>query len=107
MRGIEFIVSSRGIEKLWGLLTETIEITEMTSEHIDNIVELAATLASRAGEIEKVLVIYTVAGDESDKEQQRSLDNGLKLETVNWMVDGFKMWLLMGAMGCGKQEERD
>ena len=54
-----------------------------------------------------MLVIYTVAGDESDKEQQRSLDNGLKLETVNWMVDGFKMWLLMGAMGCGKQEERD
>ena len=79
----------------------------MKSEHIDSIVDLAATLASRAGEIEKVLVIYTVAADKEDEELQRSMDNGLKLETVNWMVDGFKMWLLMSAMGCGKQEEKD
>lgn len=76
----------------------------MKSEHIDSIVDLAAVLASRAGEIEKVLVIYTVAADKEDEERQRFMDNGLKLETVNWMVDGFKMWLLLSAMGWKKRE---
>ena len=71
----------------------------MKSEQIETIVELAATLASRADQIEKVLVLYTVSGDAPDEERQRSMDNGLTLETVNWMVDGFKLWLLLCAMG--------
>lgn len=76
----------------------------MKSEQIETIVDLAATLASRADRIEKVLVLYTVAGDAPDAERQCSLDNGLTLETVNWMVDGFKMWMLLCASGLMKRE---
>jgi hypothetical protein len=74
----------------------------MNSEHIESIVDLAATIAARAEEIDKILIIYTLK-PEKDDESQFSLDNGLTLEQSSWMVNGFLFWLHAGAMGLLKR----
>ena len=61
----------------------------MESEKAANIVELAATLASRAEEFDEVLVVYT----RKDNGEGGSIDNGLTVSQANFLVDKFKMWL--------------
>jgi len=77
----------------------------MNSEHIESIVDLAATIAARAEEIDKILIIYTLK-PEKDDESQFSLDNGLTLEQSSWMVNGFLFWLHAGAMGLLKRIDK-
>ena len=61
----------------------------MESEKAANIVELAATLASRAEEFDEVLVVYT----RKDNGEGGSIDNGLTVSQANFLMDKFKMWL--------------
>jgi hypothetical protein len=67
----------------------------MNSEKIERIVDLAATLAARAEEIDQVLVIYRVKRDGED-ERQGSYDNDLELRDALWLVECFKAWMLGG-----------
>ena len=71
----------------------------MKSEKIEQIVDIAATLASRADEIDQVLVIYRCKTGDS----QFSLDNNLTLSESLWLVEGFRFWLQAGAMGLLKK----
>lgn len=61
----------------------------MESEKAANIVDLAATLASRAEEFDEVLVIYT----RKDNGEGGSIDNSLTVSQANFLVDKFKHWL--------------
>ena len=61
----------------------------MQSEKIDSIVDLAATLASRAEDIDEVLVVYTLKSDGTG----HSIDNSLTVSQANWLIDKFKHWL--------------
>jgi hypothetical protein len=69
----------------------------MKSEQIDSIVDLAATLASKADEIEEVMVLYTLKSDGKGY----SLDNGMTVAQANFLVDKFKHWLFQ----CMAKEE--
>lgn len=70
----------------------------MQNEKIDSIVDLAASLASKADQIDQVLIIYR-RKDEGEDVSHGSMDNGLRLDECNWLVDAFKFWLHMGAIG--------
>lgn len=61
----------------------------MRSEQIDSVVDLAATLASKADDIDEVMVLYTLKSDGKGY----SLDNGMTVAQANFLVDKFKMWL--------------
>ncbi len=61
----------------------------MECENTDSIVELAATLASRAEEFDKVLILCTkkAGGGYSN-------DNGVDVKEAVFMVESFKNWIL-------------
>jgi len=61
----------------------------MDHEQIDSIVDIAATIASKADDIEEVLVIYVRKSDGKGY----SLDNGLTVAQANFLVDKWKTWL--------------
>lgn len=71
----------------------------MKSEHSDRIVDLAATLASRADEIDQVLIIYRRKQTGDDEDTQGSMDNELELRDALWLAQGFVTWLTLGAAG--------
>jgi hypothetical protein len=77
----------------------------MQSEQIESIVDLAATLASRADKLDQVLIIYRYKED-TDDVTHGSIDNGLTLETSLWLVEAFKFWLQAGATGLLRREEK-
>ena len=77
----------------------------MNSEQIESIVDLAATLASRADQYDQVLILYRTKQVEGQDDFQGSMDNGLTLSESAWLVDGFKFWLQAGAMGLLKKKE--
>lgn len=77
----------------------------MKSEKIERIVDLAATLASRADEFDQVLILYRKkAESDGDTSAHGSIDNELELRDVNWLVDSFKIWLHMSAAGLLKRD---
>jgi hypothetical protein len=61
----------------------------MESEKVTSIVDLAATLATRAEDVDEVLIIYTT----KSKGEGHSMDNGLTVSQANFLVDKFKHWL--------------
>lgn len=61
----------------------------MRSEQIESIVDLAATVASKADDIEEVMVLYTL----KSTGEAYSLDNGMTVAQANFLVDKFKFWL--------------
>jgi hypothetical protein len=77
------------------------------SEKIEKIVDIAATLAAKADDIDQVLVIYRMKEDASDDNDAThgSLDNDLELGESLWLVEAFKFWLQAGAMGLLKRKE--
>ena len=81
----------------------------MKSEKIEKIVDLAATLASKADDIDQVLVIYRLKESVNEDDcTHGSLDNDLELRDSLWLVEAFKFWLQAGALGLlEKKEERD
>jgi hypothetical protein len=76
----------------------------MKSEKIDKIVDLAASLAAKADDIDQVLILYrTKAEGEGETSVHGSMDNSLELRDANWLVDSFKIWLHMSAAGLLKR----
>ena len=72
----------------------------MNSEQIEKVVDLAATLASRADDVDEVMVLYTL----KSTGKGYSLDNGMSVAQANFLVDKFKNWLF----SCmAKEEEID
>jgi hypothetical protein len=71
----------------------------MQSEQIESIVDLAATIASKADDIEEVMVLYTLKSDGKGY----SLDSGMTVAQANFLVDKFKHWLF----SCMAKEESD
>lgn len=71
----------------------------MKSEKSERIVDLSASLAAKADDIDQVLIIYRTkqTGDEDDT--HGSMDNELELRDSLWLVEAFKQWLTLGAMG--------
>jgi hypothetical protein len=78
----------------------------MQSEKIEKIVDLAATLASKADDIDQVLVIYRLKEGVEDA-THGSLDNDLELRDSLWLVEAFKFWLQAGAYGLLKAKDND
>ena len=71
----------------------------MESDHVESIVDLAATLASRADEYDQVLILYRRKEDGF----LGSMDNELSLQEALWLASGFTFWLQAGAMGLLKK----
>lgn len=71
----------------------------MESEKVSSIVDLAATLATRADDIDELLVIYTAKSDGKG----RWMDNGLTISQANFLVDKFKHWIFQ----CMAKEHDD
>ena len=76
----------------------------MQSEKIEKIVDLAATLASKADDIDQVLVIYRLKEGVEDA-THGSLDNDLELRDSLWLVKAFEFWLQASALGLLKRKE--
>lgn len=72
----------------------------MESESVETIVDLAATLASRADEIEQVLVLYSLKTGGAF-----SLDNNLTAQQSYIMTGRFQHWLLSAL--AGKPDAKD
>lgn len=73
--------------------------SEMKSEKSERIVDLAASLAAKADDLDQVLIIYRNKRREGEEDSQGSMDNELSLSESLWLVEGFKFWLQAGAMG--------
>jgi hypothetical protein len=78
----------------------------MRSEKIEKIVDLAATLASKADDIDQVLVIYRLKEGVEDA-THGSLDNDLELRDSLWLVKAFEFWLQASALGLLKKKDDD
>jgi hypothetical protein len=77
----------------------------MKSEKIEKIVDIAATLASKADDIDQVLVIYRLKEPaDDDHATHGSLDNELELRDSLWLVEAFKFWLQAAAIGLLKRD---
>lgn len=76
----------------------------MKSEKAERIVDLAATLAARADELDQVLIIYRRKDDGGD-DTHGSLDNELELRDALWLATAFQQWLVLGAMGVLPEKE--
>jgi len=79
----------------------------LKSEKIEKIVDLAATLASKADDIDQVLVIYRLKEGVKGEEDAThgSLDNDLELRDSLWLVKAFEFWLQAGAIGLLPRKE--
>jgi len=76
------------------------------SEKIEKIVDLAATLAAKADDIDQVLIIYRLKeGIDEDGDTHGSLDNDLELRDSLWLVKAFEFWLQAGALGLLPRKE--
>lgn len=75
----------------------------MKSEKIDQIVDIAATLAARADEFDQVLVLYR-RKDAGDKEIHGSFDNDLEVRDCLWLVEMFKTWMFSATVLKGDDE---
>jgi hypothetical protein len=71
----------------------------MKSEKSERIVDLAASLAAKADEIDQVLIIYRTKQTGGEDDTHGSMDNELELRDSLWLVEAFKSWLTLGAMG--------
>ena len=78
----------------------------MRSEKIEKIVDLAATLASKADDIDQVLVIYRLKEGVEDA-THGSLDNDLELRDSLWLVKVFEFWLQASALGLLKAKDEE
>ena len=78
----------------------------MKSEKFERILDLAASLAAKADDIDQVLIIYRGKQVEGEDDVQGSMDNDLTLSESLWLVEGFKFWLQAGAAGLLPRIER-
>jgi hypothetical protein len=75
----------------------------MKSEKSDRIVDLAASLAAKADDIDQVLILYRTKQVEGEDDVQGSMDNELTLQESLWLVEGFRFWIQAGALGLLKK----
>ena len=61
----------------------------MQNDQIESIVDIAATIASKADDIEEVMILYVLKSNG----KAYSLDNGMTVAQANFLVDKFKHWL--------------
>ena len=73
----------------------------MKSEQIEEIVDIAATLASRADEYDQVLVLYRRKADGF----MGSMDNSLEIRDCAWLGETFLFWLRSASAGLLKERE--
>jgi hypothetical protein len=78
----------------------------MQSEKAEKIVDLAASLASKADDIDQVLILYRSKGRDGEDDCQGSMDNELTLAESLWLIEGFKFWLQAGAAGLLKEHKK-
>lgn len=71
----------------------------MKSEKTERIIDLAASLAAKADDLDQVLILYRSKHVEGEDDSQGSMDNELSLAESLWLVEGFKFWLQAGAIG--------
>ena len=71
----------------------------MKVEKAEQIVDLAASLAAKADDIDQVLILYRSKQDDGEDDFQGSMDNDLTLAESLWLIEGFKFWLQAGALG--------
>lgn len=71
----------------------------MKSEKSERIVDLAAILAAKADDIDQVLIIYRLKQTDEEDDTHGSMDNELELRDALWLVESFKQWLTLGAIG--------
>ena len=77
----------------------------MKSEKIEKIVDLAATLASRADEFDQILIIYRKKDDPTSQTQRLgSFDNDLEARDALWLVEHFKHWLMSAINDCATED---
>ena len=62
----------------------------MQGEKEESIVELAATIAGKADQIDDILVLYTMKSDE----MAHSLDNGISVGSALYLMESFKHWVM-------------
>jgi hypothetical protein len=77
---------------------------ELKSEKSERIVDLAASLAAKADDIDQVLILYRSKERDGQDDFQGSMDNELTLSESLWLVEGFKFWLQAGALGLLKEK---
>jgi hypothetical protein len=71
----------------------------LKSEKSERIVDLAASLAAKADEIDQVLIIYRLKERDEEDDTHGSMDNDLELRDALWLAESFKQWLMLGTVG--------
>lgn len=71
----------------------------MKSEKSERIVDLAASLAAKADDLDQVLIIYRTKEPDEENSTHGSMDNELELRDALWLAEAFKQWLTLGAIG--------
>ncbi len=79
----------------------------MKSEKSERIVDLAASLAAKADDIDQVIIIYRDKQRDGEEDSQGSMDNELTLSESLWLIEGFRFWLQAGAMGLLPKKESE
>lgn len=78
----------------------------MHSEKSERIVDLAASLAAKADELDQVLIIYRCKED-GGKQEHGSMDNELEVRDALWLLKMFETWLCLGTVGVLPENEKD
>jgi hypothetical protein len=71
----------------------------MKSEKSGQIVDLAASLAAKADDIDQVLIIYRLKDRGKEDETHGSMDNELELLDALWLAELFEWWVMLGTIG--------
>ncbi len=77
----------------------------MKSEKSERIVDLAASLAAKAEDLDQVLIIYRTKQPDEENCTHGSMDNELELRDALWLAESFKQWLTLGAIGLLPTED--
>jgi hypothetical protein len=78
---------------------------QVKSEHSERIVDLAASLAAKADDLDQVLIIYRLKDRGEEDDTHGSMDNELELRDLLWLAEAFKQWLTLGAIGLLPKED--
>ena len=71
----------------------------MKSEKSERIVDLAASLAAKADDLDQVLIIYRRKQTGDDKDILGSMANDLEARDALWLSEGFTQWLMLASHG--------
>lgn len=69
----------------------------MEREQTEKIVDLAASLAAKADDLDQVLIIYRYKQKETDDSTHGSMDNDLEIRDALYLAQNFIFWLQAAA----------